>query len=50
MKSIEECIQIVAEFGFTENEAAAYVYLLQNSPATGYKIAKGIGRSFFKYL
>jgi len=46
MKSIEQCTQLVTELGFTENEAAAYVYLLQYSPATGYKIAKGIGRSF----
>jgi hypothetical protein len=32
--------------GFTPLEAEIYIYLLQHSPATGYKIAKGIGRSF----
>ncbi|MBU0754337.1 MAG: hypothetical protein KJ645_04310 [Planctomycetes bacterium] len=34
------------ELGFTALESEIYVYLLQHSPATGYKIAKGIGRSF----
>jgi len=34
------------ELGFTALESEIYVYLLQHSPATGYKVAKGIGRSF----
>lgn len=33
------------EFGFTELESEVYVHLLQHAPATGYKIAKEIGRS-----
>lgn len=37
---------ILKELGFTDLEADIYLYLLQNSPATGYKIAKGIDRSF----
>ena len=32
--------------GLTMLEAEIYVYLLQHSPASGYKIAKAIGRSF----
>jgi hypothetical protein len=32
--------------GLTTLEAEIYVYLLQHAPASGYKIAKGIGRSF----
>lgn len=36
----------LVELGLTVNEANAYVFLLQNSPATGYKVAKGTSRSF----
>lgn len=46
MNSTEECSQLIAQLGFTGLEAEIYVYLLQQSPATGYKIAKEIGRSF----
>lgn len=31
--------------GFTEIEAAAYTFLLRESPATGYRVAQGIGRT-----
>lgn len=41
-----EASQILIDIGFTNLESEIYVYLLQHSPATGYKIAKGIGRSF----
>jgi sugar-specific transcriptional regulator TrmB len=41
-----ECAQLISQLGFTELEAEIYVYLLQDSPATGYKVAKEIGRSF----
>jgi sugar-specific transcriptional regulator TrmB len=34
------------ELGFTRTEAELYVYLLKDSPATGYRIAKALGRSF----
>jgi hypothetical protein len=46
MDSREEITGIIGELGFTALEAEIYVYLLQHSPATGYKIAKGINRSF----
>jgi len=46
MDSKAEIVGIIGELGFTALEAEIYVYLLQHSPATGYKIAKGIGRSF----
>jgi hypothetical protein len=41
--TIETALQ---ELGFTRTEAALYVYLLKDSPATGYRIAKALGRSF----
>lgn len=46
MDSKQEIVGIINELGFTSLEAEIYVFLLQHSPATGYKIAKGIGRSF----
>lgn len=46
MKPREVISETLVSYGFTELEAQIYVYLLENSPATGYKIAKGIGRSF----
>jgi sugar-specific transcriptional regulator TrmB len=46
MKGAAAAVRVISELGFTPLEAEIYVYLLQNSPATGYRIAKGIGRSF----
>ncbi len=46
MDNKQEIIGIIEGMGFTALEAEIYVFLLQHSPATGYKIAKGIGRSF----
>jgi sugar-specific transcriptional regulator TrmB len=46
MGATEDLIELIAEFGFTRLEGEIYVYLLQHSPATGYAVAKGIGRSF----
>jgi HTH-type transcriptional regulator, sugar sensing transcriptional regulator len=40
-----ECARLFQEMGLTQLEAEIYVYLVQDSPATGYKISKGIGRS-----
>ena len=37
-------IQPLIELGLTALEADAYAYLLENSPATGYRVAKGIGK------
>jgi hypothetical protein len=42
----EAITQVLNEIGFTALESEIYVYLLQHSPASGYKVAKGIGRSF----
>src|SRR5438105_14363228 len=41
---IAACIEPVSGLGFTALEAAAYAYLVQHSPATGYRIAHGIGK------
>jgi predicted transcriptional regulator len=46
MKGATTAVRVMTEIGFTPLEAEIYVYLLQNSPATGYRIAKAIGRSF----
>ena len=46
MPSANECTEVFTELGLTTLEAQIYVFLLQHSPATGYKIAKAIGRSF----
>src|SRR5262245_33241006 len=42
--AIADCIAPVSALGFTELEAATYAYLVQHSPATGYRIAHGIGK------
>ncbi|MFH2035767.1 MAG: helix-turn-helix domain-containing protein [Candidatus Zixiibacteriota bacterium] len=36
--------KFLIELGFTNLEALIYIFLLENSPATGYGIAKGIGK------
>ena len=38
-------IEALTELGFTRLEAEVYVFLLQHAPATGYRIAKGVGRT-----
>jgi sugar-specific transcriptional regulator TrmB len=40
----EPCVQSLVAFGFTALEAEVYVFLLQESPATGYRVAHGIGK------
>lgn len=37
-------VQHLGELGFTELEAAVYVYLVEHSPATAYRVAHGIGK------
>jgi sugar-specific transcriptional regulator TrmB len=39
-----DCIQSLLALGFTELEAEVYVFLLQESPATGYRVAQAIGK------
>lgn len=46
MATAEDCAALFSGLGLSDLEAEVYVFLLQHSPATGYKIAKGIGRSF----
>ena len=38
------CIPHLVDLGFTEIEAAAYTFLVQHAPATGYRVAHGIGK------
>jgi sugar-specific transcriptional regulator TrmB len=37
-------VQALLAFGFTELEAEIYIFLLQEWPATGYRVAQGIGK------
>ncbi|MCO6511611.1 MAG: hypothetical protein J5I65_12550 [Aridibacter famidurans] len=39
-----DSIAALKRLGFTELEAAAYAYLVTNSPATAYKVARDIGK------
>lgn len=39
-----DSVQALADLGFTNLEAEIYSYLLQESPATGYRIAQAIGK------
>jgi sugar-specific transcriptional regulator TrmB len=39
-------IESLIPLGFTPLEAAVYSFLLQESPATGYRVAQGIGKPF----
>jgi sugar-specific transcriptional regulator TrmB len=39
-----DCIQSLLAFGLTELEAEVYVFLLRESPATGYRVAQAIGK------
>lgn len=39
-------IAALQELGLSELEALAYAFLLRESPATGYRVAQGLGRQF----
>ncbi len=43
--STEAGVKAIEKLGFTRVEAEVYVHLVQHSPATGYAIAKAIGRT-----
>jgi sugar-specific transcriptional regulator TrmB len=45
MDGHREIVTTLQELGFTELEGEIYLFLLQNPPATGYRIAKGVGRT-----
>lgn len=44
MSSEHDPIASLVSLGFTELEASVYVYLVGNSPATGYRVAHDIGK------
>jgi len=41
----QESVAALQALGFTELEAAIYTFLLQESPATGYRVAQAIGKA-----
>jgi HTH-type transcriptional regulator, sugar sensing transcriptional regulator len=41
----QETVATLQELGFTELEGEVYLFLLESPPATGYRIAKGVGRT-----
>lgn len=43
-KSSDESISALGELGFSEIEASVYSYLVENSPATAYRVAQDIGK------
>lgn len=43
-ETIKESIEILKTLGFNELEAAAYTFLVENSPVTAYRVAQGIGK------
>jgi sugar-specific transcriptional regulator TrmB len=42
--SVRDSVRALADLGFTNLEAEIYSFLLQESPATGYRIAQAIGK------
>ena len=42
--AIRDSVKALADLGFTNLEAEIYAFLLQESPATGYRIAQAIGK------
>ena len=46
MSDLQQCLVALEGLGFTSLEATIYVYLLKTSPATGYRVAKEVGRTF----
>jgi len=44
VKQLEDCVEPLVALGFTETEAAVYAYLVENAPATGYRVAQDLGK------
>src|SRR5690348_9159997 len=42
--AVEQCVDALAELGFTELEGRVYAFLCREAPATGYRIAQAIGK------
>jgi len=43
-RAARDAVESIALLGFTELEATIYAYLVQHSPATGYKVARAVGK------
>jgi sugar-specific transcriptional regulator TrmB len=43
-RAIRDAVEPIALLGFTELEATIYAWLVQHSPATGYKVARAVGK------
>src|SRR3954447_24395728 len=43
-KVASKLVSALEELGLSGSEAAVYAYLVQHSPATGYRVAQGIGK------
>jgi len=46
MSEFQQCLDALEGLGFTGLEATTYIHLLRTSPATGYRVAKEMGRTF----
>src|SRR5262249_17569266 len=44
LAAIQACVEPISLLGFTELEATVYAYLVQHSPATGYRVAHAVGK------
>lgn len=44
VKQLDDCVEPLVALGFTETEAAVYAYLVEHSPATGYRAAQDLGK------
>lgn len=44
VKQLDDCVEPLVALGFTETEAAVYAYLVEHSPATGYRVAQDLGK------
>lgn len=44
VKELDDCVEPLVALGFTETEAAVYAYLVEHSPATGYRAAQDLGK------
>ena len=43
-RALQDAVEPIALLGFTELEATIYAWLVQHSPATGYKVARAVGK------
>jgi len=43
-RAVRDAVEPISLLGFTELEATIYAWLVQHSPATGYKVARAVGK------